>query len=332
MSSYIFLKHLLAERLPFTSSLQLVPFSFFPSFLFSFILVPFIASLTIPLIVLGIAHVGGQPLREKISWGPMGLTRAPHKRRPRNALDTAPFATWQAWAKSLPRSQRSTLSSQIDQAAKRRGFVLLSAGPAHRALLSPAHVVVAISHQLRLVTQEAGRMAGGSWLEFVAAGLRLVVCAPLAVLRGSLRWLVAAIMLGEVDEWRREADGALLAWAVTIVKGDTLRGMWFYTSEPQAMIYFAALRLNVARAVAMNGVRWVDAGPSRGAAGQRVASLKAAYGFGVVREWGLPGQPCNYDGAFVSALPADAVFAEAAEDAHRVGAMGRPARAGAKGQ
>ena len=41
-----------------------------------------------------------------------------------------------------------------------------------------------------------------------------------------LRFTVAKMMVGCVDEYHRGDD--LVAWASTIIKGDTLRAMWFY--------------------------------------------------------------------------------------------------------
>ena len=268
------------------------------------LLAPAAFGLLLTLGALALARLGGEALRRRISLGPMGLVREPARRRPRNVLDTQPHASWQQWARSLGRSQRSTLLGQVDRAAQRGGIVLRTAGPAHAALLSLAHVRVAVAHQLRVALYRPQQPPQPLWAA-LRSWLGLALFVPLAVVRGWFRWLVAAIMVGEVDEWRCEADGRLLAWSVTIVKGDTLRGMWFYTSEAHAMIYFAALRLNVARALAMDGVRWVDAGPSRGAAGKRAATVKAAFGFDEVGVWGRPGEPCSYEGDFVRAMPAE---------------------------
>jgi hypothetical protein len=110
-------------------------------------------------------------------------------------------------------------------------------------------------------------------------------------------------MPGDIDEWRRASDGALLAWTSTAVKGNTLRGMWFYTAEPQALLWFAALRLHVARGVAMSGIDFVDAGPSASA---EVAALKAACGF-VPRLVHAPDGPPMYVGEWLTCTrePAD---------------------------
>lgn len=111
---------------------------------------------------------------------------------------------------------------------------------------------------------------------------------------------------GDIDEWRRASDGALLAWTSTVVKGNTLRGMWFYTAEPQALLWFAALRLHVARGIAMSGIDFVDAGPNANA---EVAALKATCGF-VPRLVHAPRDPPMYIGEWLTCTqePADNVL------------------------
>lgn len=232
------------------------------------------------LCIIALARLWPASLRQRFSLLPLGLSSTRRRKRSRNALDTRDIVDWRDWARSLPRSPRTTLLKQIDHAMQQRGLEVCSAGPA-RSALSLAHLRVAIAHQRRVA----------AW--HPPAQLR-------AVFGGWIRFCVATMMEGEVDEWR-DASGRLLAWTQVVVKGDTLRGMWFYTAETRAMLWFAALRLNVARAITMPGVRWVDAGPSRG---EGVAELKTRYGFVEVHEWGAAGLPCTYAGPFVSALTA----------------------------
>jgi hypothetical protein len=67
------------------------------------------------------------------------------------------------------------------------------------------HLAVAVDHELRAMQQR-------------------LAARPAAF----FRTLVAGAMLGEVLEYRAVADGQLVAWSVTICKGDTARGQWFY--------------------------------------------------------------------------------------------------------
>ena len=60
-----------------------------------------------------------------------------------------------------------------------------------------------------------------------------------------------------VDESRFK----LVAFASSIVKGDTIRAMWYYSEMERANIYYYIVRLNFLRAYCLN-LRYVDAGPS----------------------------------------------------------------------
>ena len=86
----------------------------------------------------------------------------------------------------------------------------------------------------------------------------------------------------------------------TVVKGDTLRGMWFYQTElassSKMFLWFGSLRTAVARAIAIDGCKWVDLGgpwaahelvvelcppASRGRLGNWLANGQRSYGTAV---------------------------------------------------
>ena len=56
----------------------------------------------------------------------------------------------------------------------------------------------------------------------------------------------------------------LVAFAQSQIKGDVLRGQWFYMRPEGArdLVWFHCVRAAVARAAVTRGVSWVDLGPS----------------------------------------------------------------------
>lgn len=237
-------------------------------------------------------------------FGPRLIGVSRRGRREHAVLHVSNLSSWQGWAGRLPRSTRTTLLLQADRAARAQGILLHSnVGAAGRILLSAEHLAVVLAHQRRArSTFVSGRRRTGHSRGFCNHCTDSVS----TLLAALLRWLRALLMPGDIDEWRRASDGALLAWTSTVVKGNTLRGMWFYTAEPQALLWFAALRLHVARGIAMSGVDIVDAGPSANA---EVAALKATCGF-VPRLVHAPGDPPMYIGEWLTCTqePADNVL------------------------
>lgn len=69
---------------------------------------------------------------------------------------------------------------------------------------------------------------------------------------------------GTLDEFR--INGKLICWSSTVVKGDTMRAMWFYqhqTAREQKMnLWYLALVLSLCRVGNMEGVTYLDSGPS----------------------------------------------------------------------
>lgn len=230
-------------------------------------------------------------------------------------LDLATYETWTAWARGLSRSVRTTLLAQVDRAAAVHSVRLhASVGPAGRVLVSLEHFGVILAHQRR-VHAAAQQASSAAFVGRLAAPLRIAVASV-------LRWLKAVTMPGDIDEWRSAADGSLVAWSATVCKGSTLRGMWFYTADAGAMLWFAALRLHVARGIAMPGVRFVDAGPSANAA---VEALKLSCG---CRLYAAADLAPAYDGPWRPCLAGDAALLIEAQRAETPAAV-RPASAAA---
>lgn len=120
---------------------------------------------------------------------------------------------------------------------------------------------------------------------------------PKALLIAFLRFLSIYGMVGTVDEYR--VDGRLVGFCSTVVKGTTLRAMWFYQrpSHGHCMIWFHSVRSSLVRAMKMH-LRHVDLGPS---VDEHVAALKTKYGFEYSDEWQVQ---CDYQGPFRYDVPA----------------------------
>ena len=120
---------------------------------------------------------------------------------------------------------------------------------------------------------------------------------PKALLIAFLRFLSMYGMVGTVDEYR--VDGRLVGFCSTVVKGTTLRAMWFYQrpSHGHCMIWFHSVRSSLVRAMKMQ-LRHVDLGPS---VDEHVAALKTKYGFEYSDEWQVQ---CDYQGPFRYDVPA----------------------------
>ena len=81
-----------------------------------------------------------------------------------------------------------------------------------------------------------------------------------AALASVARCLVASSMCGIVEEYRTR-NGQLLAWTQLILKGDTMRAMWFYQTTYSAQnkmgFWFGALRRSMQRAIAEPAIRFL---------------------------------------------------------------------------
>ena len=239
------------------------------------------------LLVLLLAWIGRRP--ERFSLLPLGLGASSRRVKAHALLRTDAFASLDEWVKQLPRGARATARKAEARYMGRGGGAIAVPRGLATAALGWEHFAVVLDHERRLLNPVAALMAA------------------------LLRITVARCMVGAVDEVRSSRlpgrcarahrprpqyreDGRLVAWAQTVCKGSTLRGMWFYCrgSHSKQLIWYGTIVAAVSRAVGSRAprIRYVDLGPS-GTAG--VASAKARFGFENTTEWVALG--C-YDGAF----------------------------------
>ena len=258
--------------------------------------------------------------RRSFSQGPLGLRHRAGRRVRAHSIArisegggcsdksnaSASASAWTAWLAGVSRQRRRVLEARIDETFALNN-VRVESLPA--AELSYRHFEVLLAHQKRVY---------GSIAAYAVA---------------SMRFLVARCMTGTIDEYAIPdsvqsvhsscCDGSssdtatisaaatattvdtttatstytVIAWSHTVIKGNTLRGMWFYQRPQKLRIWFHALRTAVARAAAQEDVQWVDLGPS---ADERVTSVKDAYGFESTLEWA---EQCDYSGPWKSVMP-----------------------------
>lgn len=113
-----------------------------------------------------------------------------------------------------------------------------------------------------------------------------------AVLVSLVRFLCVVCMVGSFDEYYH--DGKLIAFSSTIVKGNTLRAMWFYQLPEfnHCQIWFHSVRSSVRRAILMK-LSSIDLGPSTS---ENLSDLKSKFGFEYCDSWlQLYDGPFRYD-------------------------------------
>merc|ERR1719203_1116289 len=102
-------------------------------------------------------------------------------------------------------------------------------------------------------------------------------------------------MLGTITEFYCD-DRQLIAWTMEIIKGNTLRAMWFYQTDDaidsKSYVWYASLRLTMVRVFLSKGVRYVDLGPSQTGA---LMDAKVRFGFQATPDWRAK---CEYEGDF----------------------------------
>jgi hypothetical protein len=224
-----------------------------------------------------LAHVSrSMERRENFSLGPLGLKSRVGRRRPakHSILCLKEMAVFDDYLRVVDsRSVRATMRVQIDKAFA--------------------------THELYSVTKTCEHV---SWKHFavIHAHERRVYGPLRAVLVALLRFLAISLMVGTLDEYYCGTSKELVAFTSTIVKGRTMRAMWFYQRPEHAhhMIWFHSLRASICRALALK-LHHLDLGPS---IDDGVARLKEKYGFAYVDDWR---EQCSYDGPFVHQLPSD---------------------------
>lgn len=203
-------------------------------------------------------------IRRRFSPMPLGLGRP--RKLAHGILDVRDFKNVDDYCNSLKRGPRRTMQKQIDKTFKEHGISVATRCSA--AWLSREHLEVAIAHQSRLVNPTR------------------------AIIAGTMRFFVACLMDGIVDEFR-DSEGRLIAWCQVVAKGTVMRAMWYY-ADPVAdkyCIWFSSVRLCVARTLAAK-CDHCDLGPSRS---EKVKDLKAVYGFTSRNDWD---DHCDYTGEF----------------------------------
>merc|ERR1712099_152954 len=108
------------------------------------------------------------------------------------------------WAKQLERSTRCTILKQVPKAVRERGITLRSVTSSRLGL---RHFMVVFNHERRAVSSWWWAAVVASW-----------------------RFLYACSMLGSFTEFYSD-DSQLIAWTMEIIKGNTLRAMWFYQTD-----------------------------------------------------------------------------------------------------
>eukprot|EP00047_Mylnosiga_fluctuans_P007019 m.250623 g.250623 ORF g.250623 m.250623 type:complete len:302 (+) comp16791_c0_seq1:55-960(+) len=224
-----------------------------------------------------------QPFRERFSLGPLGLGKR-RKVAAHSILDVRGLRSLADYVKMMDsRSVRQTMEVQIDKAFREHA---ISVRTIERMPCTWEHFSVIFEHEVRIYSP------------------------PRAALVAALRLLAVYMMVGHVDEYRE--GGRLVAFSTSIVKGATLRGMWFYQrgSVAKHLIWHHTARLSIQRAIAM-GLHHADTGPSTG---PQYVAAKAKYGFAHRADWR---DECDYSGAFRYDLPPAELFATKAEASDR---------------
>eukprot|EP00945_MAST-04E_sp_MAST-4E-sp1_P007898 g7898.t1 len=252
----------------------------------------FLVSFILTVVAFLYAYIVSDPTSSRREWfskGPMGLRfsgtprkgnasetkeKKPSKFLKAHAIVNVKGGAYDEWIKQLPRSARQTLTKQVPKRFQRENIQVRRKRSRD---LTFRHWLIVLDHERRSYM----------W--------------PRALLASIMRFIVASLMVGSVDEfWKVNADTGtetFLAWSQSIVKGKTYRAMWFYqTKEASAgkyFIWFKSLDLAVSRSFRTTGVEFVDLGPSLN---KNVIEIKEKFGFQNRLDWK---NVCGYnDGPF----------------------------------
>lgn len=177
-------------------------------------------------------------------------------------LSVERYHTLQQYLQELPKSARQTMV-KAEHALSEQGYVMQTVSS---SMMRFEHFMVIYRHECRYYPRVRALFAAWS------------------------RFLVSCLCIGDMDEFRN-AKGELIGFAQTVLKGDVLRGMWFY-QDGRHKLWFFSLRNSVFRAILVPHVKWVDLGPS---STSNVADAKKRFLFEDTASW--PDQ-CDYDGPF----------------------------------
>eukprot|EP00038_Savillea_parva_P026049 m.51016 g.51016 ORF g.51016 m.51016 type:complete len:251 (+) comp7279_c0_seq1:248-1000(+) len=214
----------------------------------------------------------GRRARTWFTAGPLGLHVPRHRRPKRHAvLDVARYDSIDMYIASLARSPRRSLTKGrcLDPA-----LCLQMSRPWD---LGWEHFGVTLDHEHRAMSSPIGA--------------RIVAV---------VRILVAMCMLGEVVEYRTVENNELVAWSMTVCKGTTVRGQWFYQQSAwcKKLIWFHSVVHTIEAVITArqhgSPLRWIDVGPSGSSA---VEAVKEKLGFTVTDKWRDEGW-CDYEGSY----------------------------------
>mmetsp|Transcript_12604 Transcript_12604/g.26598 ORF Transcript_12604/g.26598 Transcript_12604/m.26598 type:complete len:261 (-) Transcript_12604:1337-2119(-) len=220
--------------------------------------------------------------RREFSKGPMGLRSRGRKKH--SVLCTKDLPNLEAYVKSLSSGAKRNIVKADEELTKHNIYMTSRINtPSHACRALPALMSVILSHESRA-------WGHGHWIQ--------------ALLDTFVRWLCIACMVGFIDEyWIDGEEGCnrkLVSFSHTVIKGNTLRGMWFYqtSGHHKKGIWFHVIKVAVERAILLRPVvQHVDIGPSR--AGTSISQLKDRFGFKSIDDWA---QECEYSGAYVDDL------------------------------
>ena len=247
--------------------------------------------------------------REMHSLGAMGAAQwsGRFKTRPHALLQIQNLTHVDDWVKGLPRGCRRTLKRAV--ALAEGGNFTVQTLPIYGDRPAPhsclAHFRCVVEHEVRLLANEND---GADASDFFSALGEAVG-----------RYMGTTRMAGEIREYRNATTGRVIALAhegksdddpkkrwligwlfllvqivlltccipvliVTVRKGRTVRGQWFYATDDAAKnyVWFHSVHDLVRRSIEATGVDVVDLGPSGSDA---FSELKERYGFVSVDDW-----------------------------------------------
>lgn len=203
--------------------------------------------------------------RERASLGAMGAAQwtGQFMTRPHALLTVTNFTSVDEWVAELPRGCRRTIARALAQNFTVTSKPILGYQPAPHSTL--AHFRCVVAHEVRLLSWGAG-----GFLDALGEAVS--------------RYIGTTRMTGEIQEYRNETTGQVIAIAHEVRKGSVIRGQWFYARDEAAKnyVWFHSVYELVRRAIEAEGVDVVDLGPSGSDA---FSELKERYGFKSVDDW-----------------------------------------------
>jgi len=202
--------------------------------------------------------------RERFTCGAMGLKRRRRKPQAHSILRTSNLTNLDDYYKGLRRDSRQTFTK------------------IQRIFGSNSITIETVSHD----------SIGLAHFEVILSHERKVYGLFRACFASFMRFVGLFVMVGTIDHFY--IDGKLVAFSHAVIKGNTLRAMWFYQKQEasKCLIWFYAVQKAISRAISTTGVEYVDLGPSYNA---QVKEAKQKLNFEEVFAWR---EMCDYSGSF----------------------------------